>query len=205
MNGHPVGSSRRIDYDVGGVSSLKLRLVLGATALLIGQSAHNLRYAACRRGANDGADYSRRYDSRGCDCSSCCYGVITATSTVVPAASVVAAAVNVDVDIAIDVNVLIDVYVTVDVGVLVDVGVAVLVDVGIAVLVGVGCTVLVGAGVGGAVLGPGVAAVDTGLGAAPWSATASGGTTTTATTSALSKKCHSRDENGDGEYAEDLS
>ena len=215
MNGHPglAGSLWRIDYDVGCVASLKLRLVPGTAALLIGQSAHNLRYAACRRGVNDGADYSRCYDGRGCDCGSCCNGVIAATSTVIAAA---VAAVNVDVDIAIDVYVLIDVYVTVDVGVLVDVGVAVLVDVGIAVLVGIGGTVLVGAGIGGAILGTGVAAVltgapagavDTGLGAAPRSAAATCATTTaaSASTSALSEKCHSRDEDGDGEYSKDLS
>ena len=130
--------------------------------------------------------------------------MITASAAIVAATSVVVA---MDVDIAIDVYVLIDVYVSVDVGVLVHVSVSVDVLVGVAVLIGVGgvgAVLVSGARVGTVLAGAGVTAIDTGLRAAPWLATATRGTTA-ATSSALSKKCHSRDEDGDGEYAEDLS
>ena len=134
--------------------------------------------------------------------------MIAATATVIAAATVVAA-VNVDVDIAIDVYVLIDVYVSVDVGVLVHVSVSVDVLVSVAVLIGVGgvgAVLVSGARVRTVLAGAGVTAIDTGLRAAPWLATATrGATAAAATSSALSKKCHSRDEDGDGEYAEDLS
>ena len=88
-------------------------------------------------------------------------------------------------DVAVNVYVAIYVYVLIDVGVTVDVG----------VVVHVGVTALVVVAV--------LALVDAGSGAAPWSAAATH--TTTTATSALSKECHSRGEDGDGEYGEDLS
>src|SRR6202020_2476531 len=99
--------------------------------------------------------------------------------------------------IAIDVYVLIDVYVAVHVGVLVDVSVPVDVLVSVAVLIGVGgvgAVLVSGARVRTVLAGAGVTAIDTGLRAAPWLATATRGTTAATTTSStLSKKCHSRD------------
>ena len=146
--------------------------------MLVGQSVDDLRYAACRRGVDNGADYSCRYDSRGCDRRRSSDGVIAAASAVIAATTVVAA-VDVDVDIAVNIHVAIDVHVLIDVGVAIDVGVVV----EVAVLVG--------------------APIDTGLGAAPWDTAAS--PAAASATSALSEKCRSRDENGDGEHGKDLS
>ena len=182
-------------------------MIPGAATLRVGESVHDLCHTTRRWWLIDDRPYDRCRDYRCAGDRSCgCDWVIAASAAIVAAATVVVA---VDVDIAIDVYVLIDVYVSVDVGVLVHVSVSVDVLVGVAVLIGVGgvgAVLVSGARVGTVLAGAGVTAIDTGLRAAPWLATATRGTTAAATTSsALSKKCHSRNEDGDGEYAEDLS
>jgi len=187
-----------------------LRLVPGAIAVLIGKSINDLGSAACRRLVDDRTDGCSRH----CYCG-CCYGsrgdgMVAAASTVV--ASTTVATVYVHIYVPIDVDVVVDVGVAIDV--LVDVGVSidVLISVGIAIgtLVGVGSAIgaLVGGVIGALVATPGWRGVDAGFSAGAGTTTATtvcAATTTAAAASALSGKCHSRYQDGDGEYGEELS
>ncbi len=128
---------RRIDHDVGCISTIELRLIIGASTFLVGDAVGRNSAARGRQrthhGAHDDRSPYRRCRNRGCGTDA---RVITASS---PIASAVVIPVGIHVDVAVDIDILIDVDVAVgiDVGVAVDVGVVIAIDVGIAVAIGV--------------------------------------------------------------------
>ena len=160
-----------------------MRLVPRAATMLIGQSIDDLRDASGGRLVDDRTDDRSRYNCRGCDCGSDCNRVVTAATTVIAAATVVPAAM------------VVGIYV--DVAIYVDVRIAVHVDVVVSVHVVIPVLVLVVAAAWGR--------VDAGSSAGAGTATATTARAAATAASALSGKCHSRYQDGDGEDGEELS